>query len=111
KDGRSLYVTEIGDINYVSLVDVATGRRERLIEAETATESADGEFLLFPRSREPGYFRWPLYETSGSREAVKLVGDYRPSQGGIAPVAGGFYYIGMTDDFLEARALRFYDYA
>lgn len=110
-DGRSLYVTEIADINYVARVDVATGRRERLIEGETAIESEDGEFLLYAKTREPGYFRWPLNAASGTAEAVRLVGDYRPSRGGLAPVADGFYYIGLTADFVDARALRFYDYS
>jgi Tol biopolymer transport system component/DNA-binding winged helix-turn-helix (wHTH) protein len=109
-DGRSLYVTEIGDINYVSRLDIATGRRERLVEGETGTESADGRWLLFSRSRERGYFGWLLENTPGHGDAVKLVADYTPSLGGLAPVADGFYYIGLSDDAVP-RAIRFYDYA
>lgn len=92
-------------------VDVATGTRERLIEGETALESADGQFLLYTKTREPGYFLWPLNPGSGSGEATRLVGDYKPSRGGVARVADGFYYVGLTPNFIEPRAIRFYDYA
>jgi hypothetical protein len=90
-------------------VDLGTGQRKRLIEGVTATESVDGEFLLYAKSLERGYFRWPLHTGSGGR-SEKLVDDYIPSRGGLAPVADGFYYIGFTDDSVP-RALRFYDYA
>ena len=109
-DGKALYVTEIGAVNYIARVDIATGHRERLVEGESATESADGEFLLFSKSLERGYFRWPLHSASGSRSATQLVDDYTPSRGGLAPVTDGFYYIGLTDDAVP-RAIRFYDYA
>ena len=112
-DGKSLYVTELGEINYVARVDVEKGTRERLVEGETATESADGQFLLFARSRESGYFRWPLSAASGQAAAERLVVDYTTANGangGIAPVREGFYYIALADD-ATPRAIRFYDYA
>jgi hypothetical protein len=80
-----------------------------LVEGETATESADGEFLLYSKSLERGYFRWPLHSASGGG-SERLVDDYAPSRGGLAPVADGFYYIGLTEDSVP-RAIRFYDYA
>jgi hypothetical protein len=107
RDGKALYVTELGATNYIARVDVETGHREQLVAGETGTESADGDFLLFPRSLERGYFQWPLRSASS---AVRLVDDYTPSRGGLAPVAGGFYYIGLTDESVP-RAIRFYDYA
>lgn len=109
-DGKALYVTEIGDVNYIVRVDLATGQRERLVEGETGTESVDGEFLLYSKSAERGYFQWPLRSASGGHSEKRLVDDYIPSRGGLAPVADGFYYIGLTDDSVP-RALRFYDYA
>ena len=109
-DGRSLYVTELGPVNYIARIDVQTGTRERLVEGETATESADGQFLLFSRSRERGYFQWPLGSATGGIDATRLVTDYTPSSGGLAPVADGFYYVGLTEDSMP-RAIRFYDYA
>jgi Tol biopolymer transport system component len=109
-DGRSLYVTAIGDVNYIERIDIKTGERERLIEGETGTESADGQFLLYSKGRERGYFRWPLSSASGTGEETRLVEDYAPSLGGIAPVADGFYYVGLTDDSTP-RAIRFYSYA
>jgi Tol biopolymer transport system component/DNA-binding winged helix-turn-helix (wHTH) protein len=109
-DGKALYVTELGNVNYSVRVDLATGERERLVEGETATESADGEFLLYSKSAERGYFQWPLRSASGIRGERRLVDDYSPSRGGLAPVADGFYYIGLTDDSVP-RAIRFYDYA
>ena len=109
-DGGALYVTELGAVNYIVRVDLATGQRERLVEGETATESADGEFLLYAKSAERGYFQWPLRSASGSRSERRLVDDYSPSRGGLVPVADGFYYIGLTDDSVP-RAIRFYDYA
>jgi Tol biopolymer transport system component len=112
-DGDYLYVTELGDPNYIARVNVATGARERLVEGETGTESVDGQFLLFSRGRQSGYFRWPLHAASGHAEAERLVSDYKPSSaanGGIAPVHDGFYYVAMTED-ATPRAIRFYDYA
>ena len=110
-DGRSLYVTELGPVNYIARIDVQTGTRERLVEGETATESADGQFLLFSRSRERGYFQWPLaLGLRAESTATRLVTDYTPSSGGLAPVADGFYYVGLTEDSTP-RAIRFYDYA
>jgi Tol biopolymer transport system component/DNA-binding winged helix-turn-helix (wHTH) protein len=109
-DGHSLYVTELGDVNYIARVDVATGARRRLVEGETGTESADGQFLLYSKSRERGYFRWPLNSANGSADEERLVEDYTPSSGGVAPVADGFYYIGLTEDSAP-RAIRFYSYA
>ena len=111
-DGTSLYVTDLGEINYVARVDVETRTRERLVEGETATESTDGQFLLFSRSREPCVFRWPLHGAPG-RTAEKLVADYTPANGangGIAPVADGFYYVALADD-ATPRAIRFYEYS
>jgi Tol biopolymer transport system component/DNA-binding winged helix-turn-helix (wHTH) protein len=110
RDGKTLYVTEIGAVNYVVRVELATGQRHRLVEGESATLSADGESLLFSRSLQRGYFQWPLQPTSGSQWVTRLVEDYTPSRGGTAPVAGGFYYVGLTDDSVP-RAIRFYDYA
>jgi len=113
RDGKALYVTfnEKDALRpYVARVDLATGQRERLVEGESATESADGEFLLYSKSAERGYFQWPLRSASGSHSERRLVDDYIPSRGGLATVADGFYYIGLTDDSVP-RALRFYDYA
>jgi len=113
RDSEYLYVTELGDINYIARVNVKTGARERLVEGETGTESVDGQFLLFSRGRQSGYFRWPLDAASGHDEAERLVSDYKPSSaanGGIAPVGDGFYYVAMTED-ATPRAIRFYDYA
>jgi sugar lactone lactonase YvrE len=112
-DGKSLYVTELGEINHVARVDVETGAHERLVEGETATESVDGQFLLFSRSREPGYFRWPLSAASKHVPAERLVVDYKAANGangGIAPVADGFYYVALTED-ATPRAIRFHEYA
>jgi len=112
-DGRSLYVTELGNlggVNTVARVDIATGHRERLFEGETAMESADGQHLLYSKQREPGYFHRPLIAASGSADETRLVDDYRPSAGGLAPVDGGFYYVGLAEDSTP-RAIRFHDYA
>jgi Tol biopolymer transport system component/DNA-binding winged helix-turn-helix (wHTH) protein len=112
-DRQHLYVTAIGDVNYIERVNIETGARERLVEGETATESHDGKFLLFSRARDPGYFRWPLHAASGHADAERLVADYMTSSaaiGGIAPVVDGFYYVAVTED-ATPRAIRFYDYA
>ena len=67
--------------------------------------------VICAKSSERGYFRWPLRpDNSGRQTESRLVDDYSPSKGGLAPVADGFYYIGLTDDAVP-RALRFYDYA
>ncbi len=112
-DGKALYVTvsENDPLKYhVVRVDLTTGQRERLVQGESATESVDGAFLLYSKSAERGYFRWPLQSASGSARESRLVEDYSPSRGGLAPVADGFYYIGLTGDSVP-RAIRFYDYA
>jgi Tol biopolymer transport system component/DNA-binding winged helix-turn-helix (wHTH) protein len=112
-DGKHLYVTELGDINYIARVNIETGARERLVEGETATESYDGQFLLFSRARDPGYFRWPLHAAWGHTDAERLVADYQTASaaiGGIAPAVDGFYYVAVTAD-ATPRAIRFYDYA
>ena len=65
-----------------------------------------------PRSRETGFFRWPLRGAPG-RTAERLVVDYTPANGangGIAPVHDGFYYVALADD-ATPRAVRFYEYA
>jgi Tol biopolymer transport system component/DNA-binding winged helix-turn-helix (wHTH) protein len=108
-DVKSLYVTELGTVNHIARVDVATGARERLFVGDVAVESADGRFVLYGKMEEPGYFRRPLMG-SGVGEETRLVDDYRVTTGGIAPVADGFFYIGFTPEG-RARALRFYDYA
>jgi Tol biopolymer transport system component/DNA-binding winged helix-turn-helix (wHTH) protein len=111
-DSKYLYVTELGDINYIARVNVKTGARERLVQGATATESVDGRYLLFSRGPS-GYWRWPLHAASGHAEAEQLVSDYKPSSaanGGIAPVHDGFYYVATAED-ATPRAIRFYDYA
>jgi Tol biopolymer transport system component/DNA-binding winged helix-turn-helix (wHTH) protein len=110
-DGQWLYATEIGPRNQVQRIDVASGRRETLFEGEGATESADGRYLLYSRSAEPGYFRRlvPAHPGSSVGPEERLVTDYVPSRGGLAPVADGFFYLGLTPSG-EPRAIRFYDY-
>ncbi len=110
-DGRSLYVTRnLGDVNYRR----ARRRRDRRTRdgwsrGKRATESADGQFLLYSKSRERGYFRWPLNSATGSADEDAAGRRLQTvSSGGVAPVADGFYYIGLTEDSTP-RAIRFYD--
>ena len=68
--------------------------------------------MLYSRSGAPGYFRRLLPAHPGQRSGPEeqLVDDYVPSRGGLAPVADGFFYVGLKPDG-EPRAIRFYDYA
>jgi Tol biopolymer transport system component/DNA-binding winged helix-turn-helix (wHTH) protein len=106
-DGESLYVTNEGKLQRIAVAD---GRRETLFQGETAIESADGRYLLYSKSSAPGYFRRLLAHPGHAPGAEeKLVGDYLPSRGGLAPVADGFFYVGVNLD-RTPRAVRFYDY-
>ena len=107
-DGESLYVTIEGKVQRIAVAD---GRSETLFRGETATESADGRYLLYSKAIVPGYFlRSPPApgHAPGTEEA--LVDDYRPPSGGLAPVGGWLFYVGLTPEG-EPRAIRFYDYA
>ena len=108
-DGESLYVTIEGKVQRIAVAD---GRRETLFQGETATESADGRYLLYSKSSAPGYFRRLLPARPGHAPGAEeaLVEDYRPSRGGLAPVADGFFYVGLKPDG-NPRMIRFYDYA
>ena len=68
--------------------------------------------MLYSRSGAPGYFRRLLSAHPGHAPGPEeqLVDDYVPSRGGLAPVADGFFYVGLKPDG-EPRAIRFYDYA
>lgn len=110
-DGRFLYVTDVASTPYnIERVNVSDGSRETLFEGETASESADGRYLLYSKTREPGYFRRSLAGVPSDNPEERLVEDYRPTLGGLAPVADGFFYIGMTPTG-EPHAIRFLDYA
>ena len=111
-DGEYLYVGADAGTNrgFVSRVNVATRSQELLFEGETAVESSDGRYLLYAKSRERGYFRRSLDGHPAESEEQRLVTDYRPPIGGIAPVADGFFYIGLGSND-EPRAVRFFDYA
>ncbi|HVJ29130.1 MAG TPA: hypothetical protein VNA66_02375, partial [Gammaproteobacteria bacterium] len=108
-DWESLYVSVDGKVQRIAIAD---GRRETLFEGETATESTDGRYLLYSKSRVPGYFRrlLPAHPGHAPGPEERLVEDYVPSAGGFAPVADGFFYVGLKPD-REPRAIRFYDYA
>ena len=111
-DGVHLYVSEfdkaIGRL-YVWRANLRNGARERLFEGATAWESADGLYLLYAKTEERGFFRRSIAAGQIGAEE-RLVADYRPALGGLAPVADGFYYIGFRDDD-EPYAIRYFDYA
>jgi len=109
-DGQHVYVHDAGGINRVLRVNVTDGSTEALFEGELAIESTDGQFLLYSKSRERGYFRRSLRGVPGSNKEQKLVDDYKPAIGGLVPVADGFFYLGLSPDD-RPRAFRFYDYA
>jgi Tol biopolymer transport system component/DNA-binding winged helix-turn-helix (wHTH) protein len=109
-DGRYVYATDVGNVPYVMRIRVADGQRERLFEGEMARESADGRRLLYAKSREPGVFSRELAGVPADNPEERLVDDYIPAIGGIAPAADGFFYLGYAADG-RPRALRFFDYA
>jgi hypothetical protein len=110
-DGRYLYLTDLtSGVNRIERVEVSSGRREPLFEGETPSESADGRYLLYSKARAPGYFRRSLDGVPHDNPEERLVEDYRPAAGGLAPVADGFFYVAFTPEG-QARAIRFFDYA
>jgi hypothetical protein len=109
-DGRYVYSMDVGTINYILRIRVADGVRERLFEGDTAIESADGRRLLYAKSSERGVFSRALAGVPADNPEKKLVNDYVPSLGGIAPVTDGFFYLGCGADG-RPHAFRFFDYA
>ena len=112
-DGQYLYVSALdpaANHGFISRVNVATRSQELLFEGQSAVESSDGRYLLYAKTRERGYFRRSLNGRPAENEEQRLVTDYRPPVGGIAPVADGFFYIGLASND-EPRAVRFFDYA
>ena len=109
-DGRYVYSMDVGTVDYLLRIRVADGVRERLFEGDSAIESADGRRLLYSKSSERGVFARSLAGIPADNPEERLVEDYRPSLGGIAPVADGFFYLGCGADG-RPRAFRFFDYA
>lgn len=111
-DGRYVYITDgsgVGAPNVVRM-NVETGSVETLFPGEVAVESADGRSLLYAKTAMRGYFRRALQGVPADNPEERLVDDYTPALGGIAPMADGFYYLSSTPTG-RPRALRFYDYA
>lgn len=108
-DGKHLWVTEVGDGNSLARLRVEDGRREGFFEGEMPHETPDGERLIFARFSQSGLFQRSARGNPSDNPEVRLVDDYVPPIGGIAPAADGFFYIG-TSAAGTPRALRFYDY-
>ena len=109
-DGRYVYSMEEGNVNYVLRIRVADGVRERLFEGDSAIESVDGRRLLYSKSSEHGIFARATTGAVADNPEERLVDDYVPSLGGIAPMSDGFFYLGCSEDG-RPRAFRFFDYA
>jgi len=109
-DGRYVYSMDAGTVDYLLRIRVADGVRERLFEGDSAIESADGRRLLYSKSSERGIFARSLAGEPADNPEERLVDDYVPSLGGIAPVDGGLFYLGCGADG-QPRAFRFFDYA
>src|SRR5262249_22516121 len=108
-DGRYVYSMDVGTVDYLLRIRVADGVRERLFEGDSAIESADGRRLLYSKSSERGVFARSLAGALADNPEERLVDDYIPSLGGIAPVGDGFFYLGVGVDG-RPRAFRFFDY-
>jgi Tol biopolymer transport system component/DNA-binding winged helix-turn-helix (wHTH) protein len=109
-DGRYVYSMDVGTVDYLLRIRVADGVRERLFEGDSAIESANGAELLYSKSSERGVFARSLAGVVTDNPEERLVDDYVPSLGGIAPVSDGFFYLGCGTDG-RPRAFRFFDYA
>jgi len=109
-DGLYVYSMDVGTVDYLLRIRVADGVRERLFEGDSAIESVDGRQLLYSKSSQRGVFARALAGVPAENPEERLVDDYVPSLGGIAPVSDGFFYLGCGADG-RPRAFRFFDYA
>ena len=109
-DGRHLWAQSIGDVNRIIRIGVDDGSRIELFPGDLPRETADGRSLVYAKIKEPGLFRRTLDGDVSFNREERLVTDYTPPVGGIAPAPDGFFYIGTTPTGVP-RALRFYDAA
>lgn len=109
-DGRYVYIGDLAEFPRVARLSVPEGKRERLFKGDLASETVDGEKLLYAKADEPGLFARSLRGDVARNPEVKLVDDYRHTPAAYIPVKEGIYYLGYTPDG-RPRAFRYYDYA